>query len=223
MPNSFLRHIFIAAIAGIVLSACASGPRDRGAGRGFNLNQAYATATELHARGKCREAAAIYFQVAMQGKGYEDAQYRLGECLIRLAGTADFSTDYLEGLVWLRRAAEAGWPEAQGALAVQYLEGPQNMRNPVEAAMWLNLYENNIGQKRLGFTPLATASIDRLKTTLNAADRAEGDRLAQSWRPVVWKPIASIPAGGRASRDRERDEFRQDGRRRPDGQRPQSN
>ena len=42
---------------------------------------------------------------AMQGIGYEDAQRRLGECTIATANGEQ--TRYMDGIVWLRRAAWA--------------------------------------------------------------------------------------------------------------------
>ena len=55
------------------------------------------------------KAAALKLRLpANIGPGYENAQTALGDCLLKIAGTSDLSSDYLEGLTWLRRAADAG-------------------------------------------------------------------------------------------------------------------
>lgn len=121
---------------------------------GTDANTLYVDAMALKSKGDCAAAVPKLRQVAAIGPGYEDAQTGLGECLLEGTKGPDLSADYLEGLTWLRRAADAGWPEAQGQLAYAHALGPNAIRNAEEADYWLALYHMNTGKSRVGFVPL---------------------------------------------------------------------
>jgi hypothetical protein len=187
-------------LATATLTACSSGsgprgvlPRDRDAVD--RMSTAYVRGVELQNAGKCEEAVKLLERAAAQGPGYEDAQRRLGECLITLSNGS--GEQYSQGIVWLKRAAEAGWPEAQGALAFEYATGPQ--ADPVEAAKWLILYERNPRLKRIGFTPLPAGRLARIRAAIPAEAMAKGQTAADAFMPVVWQP----PAGENKKSDEE--------------------
>jgi hypothetical protein len=191
LPQS--KAIFAALLlATATLAACSSGsgprgvlPRDRDAVD--RMSTAYVRGVELQNAGKCEEAVKLLERAAAQGPGYEDAQRRLGECLITLSNGG--GEQYSQGIVWLKRAAEASWPEAQGALAFEYATGPQ--ADPVEAAKWLVLYERNPRLKRIGFTPLPAGRLARIRAAIPAEAMNRGRAAADAFVPVVWQPPPS--------------------------------
>ncbi len=201
----FKPAVAILLIAGLV-TACSSSPGPRAGGppsRGNGgpgidqLNQAYLKGVDLHRSGNCSAAIRRLYPVAMAGAGFEDAQRHLGECLTSTA--ADNQTQYLEGLLWLRRSAEAGWPEAQGALAVEYVEGPvPDLR---EAALWLALYNRNPRRSRPAFTPLPTEVLARLDAAIAEDLIQAGQKAADGFKIVVWKAPKGL-SPSRASNSR---------------------
>lgn len=172
------------------------GPDGRGSliRPGVDANAAYSQGVELKAKGDCRAAVLKLRGPANIGPGYENAQTALGDCLLQLAGNSDLSSDYLEGLTWLRRAADGGWPEAQAALAQAHTIGPSALRNQAEAAYWLALYDANPGKARIGFTPFDPAALAAIRAKLTSADKAAGEQRAAGWERKVWLP--PTPAGG---------------------------
>lgn len=207
----------------LVLAAC-GGPsaRDRQAGvtitgidgrvsiirPGQDANAAYSQGLDLKTKGDCAGAILKLRPVANLGPGYENAQTALGACLIQArASDTELSSEYLDGLTWLRRAADAGWPEAQGTLAGAHAFGPATIRNGEEAAYWLALYEGNTGKSRVGFTPLAATDLAAVNRTLTPAQKAAGAARAAQWQRKVWIPAAQAPSppggqGGPGGRER---------------------
>lgn len=181
---------FAAGIAGA--SAQHAGEGGQRPGR-FDPNEAFITAAGLQADGNCAGAIPIYYRLAFRGGGFEESQHRLGQCLILEAGNKQASTNYLAGLVWHRRAAEAGWPEAQASLILAYLEGPESLRDPLEAAMWLAVYKVNPGRKQVGFKALPEETMARLEARLSPDQGAEGERRARDWHITYWKPPRVVP------------------------------
>ena len=157
-------------------------------------NANYAQGLDLKNAGNCKAAIEKLRPVANLGPGYENAQTALGACLL-VVGMKDGETtaDYLDGMMWLRRAADAGWPEAQGALAEVHFQGPAMLRNGVEAAYWLTLYQVNQGKIHIGFVPQKNA--DAMERALSPADKAAGVERARLWRRQIWLPPQQ-PAGG---------------------------
>jgi hypothetical protein len=163
-----------------------------------DTNKMLEEGSRLQAAGKCNEAVSYFYHLAVMGQGFEIAQYHLAQCEMADSGSSGRSEKFLDGLLWMRRAAQAGYPEAQGALAVLYLEGPGWLRDPVEAAMWLSLYESNGRRRLVGFLPLAPETIARLRGVLSESDLAEGRRRSEAWKPAPWNPpdTSLIPQSG---------------------------
>ena len=226
MPKAVSRAAFLAA-ALLTLTACGSDgdPRDRGdrGGRdggiaiagidgrisvirpGQDANAAYSKALDLKAKGDCAGAITKLRPVANLGPGYENAQTALGVCLLQdAAKEKELSSDYLEGLTWLRRAGDAGWPEAQGALALSHAFGPAAIRNGEEAAYWMTLYETNAGKSHIGFSPIPAADVAAVEKSLTPQDRAAGVKRAQAWQRRVWLPPATSFGGPGPESDSER-------------------
>ena len=203
--------LILAASGMMTLAACGSGERgprrDQGAtfyeagvgGRGVllrpgeDLNAAYSAAIDLKTKGDCAGASMRLRPIASLGPGYENAQTALGECLIQTGAASELSANYLEGLAWLRRAGDAGWPEAQGKLAQTHAFGPAAIRSGDEAAYWLALYDANTGKSRIGFLPLKPTVLDSIRSTITPAETAGGKKRAAQWQRQVWIP--PTPAG----------------------------
>jgi hypothetical protein len=206
-----IRPLAIILMLSMAVAACSSKPQHGKLPKDRNavdrVSDAYVRAVELQNAGDCEKASKLLYRVAMQGNGYEDAQRRLGECTIALA--AGDRTKYMDGIVWLRRAAEAGWPEAQGLLAFEYATGP--MTDLVDAAKWLTLYDNNPRTKRLGFTPVPADKIARTRGKISPEQLAQGQAAAAAFVSVPWVPPAN------AKRDAATDlkEGEEDGKHRP--------
>ena len=207
-------RVVLACLAVLAVSACSGSSRvpSRDAGvaiagidgrvtvirPGQDTNAAYSQGLDLKNQGNCPAAVLKLRPVANMGPGYENAQTALGSCLLDTgAKNGELSADYLDGLTWLRRAADAGWPEAQGALATAHAFGPVAIRNGEEAAYWLALYETNPRKSRVGFAPMTAADADAIDKALTAAQKTAGAVRAAQWQRQVWlPPIQQLPAGG---------------------------
>jgi len=121
-----------------------------------------------------------------RGHGYEGAQTSLGQCLLR-GGKTD------EGLTWLKRAANAGWPDAQKLLARIYLEGKLTGQDNVEAATWNSLYLRNPSLLSLGVRPEGDIS-EKLKPVMSAQERSTADQRVRTWVPSYWEPKQALNA-----------------------------
>ena len=164
---------------------------------GRDPNTAYTEGVDFKNQGNCPAAVVKLRPVAGIGPGYENAQTALGACLLDVGAKASPpAPDYDEGLTWLKRAADAGWPEAQAALAQAYTFGPQTVRNGEEAGYWLALYETNPTKARVGYTAMAAADVVPIQKALSAEDRARGAKRAVIWERKVWIPSAP-PEGER--------------------------
>lgn len=196
MRKSSISFVAALAVAVLFISGCSNGQRGPGAGarpQQPNINDVFARGVELHEAEDCRKAVPHLYQAAFHGPGYEDAQWRLGECLMRRAQPAISSTQYLEGLVWIRRAAEAGWPEAQARLAVAYTH--DGLMRPVEAAMWLTLRDQNVRRSRIGFVSLPPETLANIRARLSPSQIAEGEARANAWKKTLWRPPSKQRAG----------------------------
>lgn len=230
--NVLARTAVMASIAALLFSACASdGPRGkRGGGPGggmgdsnaqmtehgggfgtVDFNALYRRTMEQKANGDCQKTLAPLQTLAHQGPGYEGAQQALGECLLQNAAP-DAVTDQLNALLWLRRAAEGGRTEAQGALAAVYLDGPDALRNRPQALFWYALYKDNASRGRVAFVALASATEARLKAAFTDADITAVATDVASWQPTVWIPPKDAEftgPGGDGARSGERRSRRQ--------------
>ena len=163
---------------------------------GGDPNLAYSQGLDLKTQGNCPAAVVKLRSVANLGPGYENAQTALGSCLLDMAGKdKDLSAEYLEGLTWLRRAGDAGWPEAQGLLATAHAFGPTGIRNGEEAAYWLVLYETNPTKSRVGFMPMAGADVAAVEKSLMPGQKEVGNARASQWQRKVWLPPVQAQSG----------------------------
>ena len=156
---------------------------------GRDPNGAYIQATEFKAKGDCATAVKLLRPVAKLGPGYENAQTALGECLLASADQKE------EGLTWLTRAADAGWPEAQAALALHFgAESPSHQGE--EAAYWLALYDANPNKARVGFQTPDPRPLSALRITLSEAEKSAGAKRASAWQQKLWIPPAAAEGEG---------------------------
>lgn len=198
-----IRLLFSILAAPIVLSGCAgaatggrSNPSKRGersgrdraapdgtdARRGADPNAQFKHAQELWQKGRCKAAIPIFRAVVLNGAGYENAQYMLGDCLVQVGQAGnEISADYMEGIAWLRRAADVGWPEAQGRLMIIYFSGSESIRNLEQAAFWREVYLRNTKRKRVAFVPISMKLLDEVEATLTNAQLANARAKAAAW------------------------------------------
>ena len=203
--SSFQFPRLIAACLG--LASCGGGPggpseRETGVymeglgGRGMfvrpgpSANKAYSDGIDFKTRGDCKSAITKLSPVANLGPGYENAQAALGDCLISTATNPEDS-QYMEGLVWLIRAADGSWTDAQGKLAQVYAIGPESKRNLEEAALRLALYRASASMARIGFTPLSKSVEDAIAKAIGAERVKAGETRAATWQPKLWVPPKS--------------------------------
>ncbi|MBY0511405.1 MAG: hypothetical protein K2P94_14790, partial [Rhodospirillaceae bacterium] len=155
---------------------------------------AYSQGLDLKTKGDCAGAIQKLRPVANLGPGYENAQTALGACLLQIGlRNNEPSGDYYEGLTWLIRAGDAGWPEAQGALAMSHAFGPSAIRNGEEAAYWMTLYQTNPSKLRIGFVPLPAADVAAVEKILSPADKTAGVARARAWKRHIWLPPPPAP------------------------------
>jgi len=208
MPSKFSRLAFaLLGAASFGLASCGGGPdvpkaRETGmymeglGGRGLvirpgpSANKAYSDGIDLRTRGDCAGAIAKLAPVANLGPGYENAQSALGDCQIATSTNPE-SSQYMEGLVWLIRAADGGWTEAQGRLAQIYAVGPASHRNLEEAALRLALYRASASMARIGFSPLSKPVEDAIAQAIGPERQKAGESRAANWQPKMWVPPKS--------------------------------
>lgn len=148
---------------------------------GRDPNAAYIQAIALKDQGNCPGAIILLQPVAGLGPGYETAQTALGACLLAQDDTRD------EGVTWLTRAADAGWPEAQFALA-QHYGAATPARDGTTAAYWLALFDNNPAQARVGFRAPDPNVLRTLRASLSTTEKDAGAALASGWERKLWIP-----------------------------------
>lgn len=157
-------------------------------------NEAYVAGLELRKKGDCKGAVERVRPVANLGPGYEGAQFALGDCTLKLAGASNAS-EHHEGLMWLLRAGDAGWTEAQGRLAEVYAIGPADTRNLDEAAYWLALYKMGAQMPRFGFEPMPPQVLVAIEVALTPAQKNAGATRAAAWQKKLWIPPRTAPQG----------------------------
>lgn len=239
-PSASLTRATIAIALLTFISGCASngpggpgGPRSGGGGPGrggemqpgrmgpqgssADFNALYRRAIEQQKAGDCAAALPALHTLAHQGHGYDGAQQALGACLIQTA-TEDDLTAQLEGLIWLRRAAEAGRAEAQGALASLYLDGPPALRDEQEAVFWYVLYRDSLRRGRVGLVPLDPTSDARLAAAFDSEALAQAEQAVATWQPIIWTPPEDIQmdqlrGGARSGNSDDGEQRRRPGRR----------
>jgi uncharacterized protein len=105
------------------------------------------------------------------------SEYRLG--IIYLNGTGA-EQDYSKGIMWLRRSAERGYPNAQYELGIAYAEGKGVQKDQAEANMWLEK------SAKYGYPPaqkyLESLHQSRQSRKANPADRLNYAEIARHCR-----------------------------------------
>lgn len=191
-----IRWQMIAAISlgALLLASCGSGEtRRRGADGSIMPTAAeldpagtlYARTVGQAQSGDCGDDTLnVLTCFAYRGHGYEGAQTALGECLIRKKQTP-------QGIVWLKRAANAGWADAQKRLAELYANGESVPQDNPEAAAWSYLYLRNPSLLSLGVRP-DPALANKLQDRLNAEENNAARQKAASWTPSYWEPDEAL-------------------------------
>lgn len=180
--------------AAIAIAACSGGgARKRGAdGRVIPTLAEQDPAGTLYARAVSRAAAGdcddntlnVLTCFAYRGHGYEGAQTALGQCYLASGNAA-------EGAEWVRRAANAGWADAQRQLALLYLRGEGVSQNSVEGAKWARLYSRNPRLLSLGVQPDLTVASE-FSGVLTSEENARSEQLAASWVPSYWTATTEL-------------------------------
>jgi len=145
----------------------------------------YAKSISDAARGECDEGTLdVLTCFSYRGHGYEGAQTALGQCMI--AGG-----EHAEGIEWVRRAADAGWPDAQKLLARTLLAGEITTRDTVEALKWGKLYSRNPALLSLGVQPDRDVAL-AFQGEATAEQNTEADRQVAAWTPRYWTPTTQV-------------------------------
>lgn len=144
----------------------------------------YAASVGKAARGACdEETLDVLTCFAYRGHGYEGAQTALGQCTIATGQKG-------EGVEWVRRAADSGWPDAQKLLARLYLDGEAVGQDTVEAAKWAKLYSRNPSLLSLGVQPDRALAED-FRGRVSSEQNAIADQRVAAWVPKYWTPSTS--------------------------------
>lgn len=145
----------------------------------------YAKSISDAARGECDDRTLdVLTCFSYRGHGYEGAQTALGQCLIATGSNS-------EGLVWINRAAGAGWADAQKLLAQLYLAGDVTPRDGVQAAKWAKLYTRNPSLLSLGVQPDRNFVL-AFQGEITTGENAEADRQVAAWSPRYWVPTTQV-------------------------------
>lgn len=131
---------------------------------------------------KVVQAALSWYQVAAQG-GVPSGQFKLANAYFAGVGVA---RDPAQAQMWYTRAAQQGLPQAQHALGLMLIGGIAGQSDPVEGYKWLVLAER-------GGHPDSRPAREKAGEQLAERDRKRADALAQSFKPVLERPIDSAP------------------------------
>lgn len=191
--RSIMGFVMLATLSSFFLASCGGGGHRRGDDGSViptarELDPAsthYSDTMDLANAGDCNdEVISVLTCYAYRGHGYEGAQTALGQCLIK--------TKKIEnGLIWLKRAANAGWPDAQKALTQTYLEGDGVQHDNVEAGKWGLLYMKNPSLLSLGVQPDKKV-IDKLRSHLNQSETFVAQSQASNWIAQYWQPKTAL-------------------------------
>lgn len=145
----------------------------------------YARAISRAATGECNDDTMnVLTCFAYRGHGYEGAQTALGQCYLASGSSA-------EGAEWIRRAANAGWADAQRQMALLYLRGEGVGQSAVEGAKWARLYSRNARLLALGVQPDLSVA-EEFRGALSSEESARSEQLAMSWVPSYWTAMTEL-------------------------------
>lgn len=190
--------LLLTLVGGLLLTAC-SGDGGVGHRRGDDgrpiptareLDPAgtqYSDTMDKAASGDCTDTTvSVLTCYAYRGHGYEGAQTALGLCQVQ-------NKNMSEGVTWLSRAANSGWPDAQKALAGIYLKGDGVAADKIEAGKWAQLYRKNPSLLSLGVQPDKKLA-EQIRAELTQAERIEASLKADKWTAEFWKPKVALDA-----------------------------
>ena len=191
-PRAGLLVIFCAVAVGI--TACSGGATRKRDSEGRIIptlaeqdpsGTLYARAISNAVSGDCNDDTMnVLTCFAYRGHGYEGAQTALGQCLLSSGNTA-------EGAEWIRRAANAGWADAQKQLALLYRHGEGVGQDAVEGAKWARLYGRNARLLALGIQPDRSV-VEEFRGILTAEENARSEQLAMNWVPSYWEAATEL-------------------------------
>lgn len=142
-------------------------------------------AEELRLAGRCDRAVPILRGLVESPRNYPISKYNLGLCLLDLAAAdhdaAQAARQRQEGAVWIVRAADGGFGNAEAKAVTLYLDGVGVAADPVEAEKWALIYHGNGTRFALGLPDIDPAVRDRLDATLDDNQLAEAQARADSW------------------------------------------
>ncbi len=193
--------ICVGLVLALFLSACANPNhrRDQEA-RSGNSTAIYEKALAAKADGDCTQAITGLERIAAFGRGFEIAQYHLGDCYLRLAaiGEPDQKNALeIKAANWLIKSAQSNNVDAQLALIPLYLNGTAVAQNPIEAGRWFLLFERNPALHTFSAATLDPTVKDRLYAMLTEEDWLTARALVQKWAPVIQE--AQLPDRGHGS------------------------
>jgi TPR repeat protein len=146
-----------------------------------------ARADDLRLNGRCNEAIPIYGALADLGRGYELAEFNLGQCLIEVSKNAQDAQQAAnlkrEAARHILKAANTGLPNAQLALVTVYLDGVGIGSDPVEAGKWSLIYHSNGTRMALGLPDVPSEVQARLDAALTDKTWSDAQSRAAAWTP----------------------------------------
>lgn len=157
----------------------------RAAEQGFPPAQVRLATSYLHGVGVTKDTTegVKWLKLAAE-QGFRDAQYELGIAYYNGIGVPQ---DHSEAIKWYRAAAEQDYAPAQYNLAAAYANGSGVPRDFAAAYMWSILAADR------GIEDAKT-SLSLLNSVTTAEERAEAERLAREWLPIVTGPSIVEPA-----------------------------
>lgn len=187
-----MRLAVLTLAGGLALSACGGGGEVRRRDADGNImptardldpaSTRYSDTMDAAKQGDCSDRTITLLTCyAYRGHGYEGAQTALGQCYLK-------DKDAKEGMTWLKRAADSGWPEAQTALANHYIDDSDDH---AEGGKWAILYRRNPSLLSLGVTP-DKALAEKMNLALDDTEKADAQARANAWVAKFWKPETAL-------------------------------
>jgi len=131
---------------------------------------------------KIVQSALSWYQTAAHA-GVPSGQFKLANAYFAGVGVP---RDPAQALLWYSRAAQQGLPQAQHALGIMLMGGVAGPADPVEGYKWLVLAER-------GGNPDSRAVRAKAAEQIGERDRKRAEALAQSFQPVLERPIDDGP------------------------------
>ena len=174
-----------------IVAGCSGGSSKGPGGPGgtaLNDSAQYLSVLRLAENGACEQALPQLRCMAARGPGFEGPQHVLGYCLMEKAAAAPAGDTAwsAEGLLWITRAANAGWGAAQAQLVSLYADGmvvPQDVR---QAQKWRLVHTENPMRKSLGLPELDSITQVQLDRLLTNDVRKKAQLQADAWQRTSW-------------------------------------